>query len=456
MNQKDIFKEQLKSAFSDFEAPVPPDGWEKVEQSLNAMRRARIVRRNWYVGSAAAIVALILGSLFFLNSPHPIQSDLPVFTGETAPERKTGSMDTQDAQMAKTETTKKESGKDGQVGYSLQKQEVLVAGYAKRKEGGVSANTGLEQTPEKIVIAGQVVEAKAEAAGEKISKPEEKQVIQPGQEEIDRLVQEFENAGRARIFEGLALEEKKGKPIMLALSAKGGLTSSQKTVNSPMTLRSASAVKPSGKEDDPYFGLAGSDNKMYANYNNTPFNTRSIADNVGEMEHGQPVSFGITVSKTIVDRLSVETGLVYTYLFSRAKNTSVDFQNQETQHFHYLGVPINLNYNFANIGRLGLFASFGGMVEKDVYGEFRSTGQNVSTELNSTSQGVITTKISQKNPQISVNAGVGVFYPVYGGFNVYGKVGGTYYFDAKNYEHKTIYADKKIVLDLNAGIRFDF
>jgi hypothetical protein len=96
------------------------------------------------------------------------------------------------------------------------------------------------------------------------------------------------------------------------------------------------------------------------------------------------------------------------------------------------------------------------MVEKDVYGEFRSTGQSVSSELNSTSQGMITTKISQKNPQVSVSAGVGMFYPIYGGFNLYGKVGGAYYFDARNSEYKTIYTDKKIVFDLNAGVRFDF
>lgn len=454
MNEKDIFKEQLKSVFSDFEAPVPPDGWEKVEQSLNAIRRARIIRRNWYVGSAAATAALILGSLFFLNSPHPVKPDLPVFTGKMAPE-KTGSLDTQDTQIAKTETTKKESNKDGQVGYSLQKQEVLVARYTKRKEKVLSVNIDLEQTPEKIVIAEQTVEVKAEAMGERIIRPEERQVVQPSQEEVDRLIQEFENAGKATIFEGLAFEDKKSKPIMWALNAKGGLTSSRKTVNSPMTLRSASAVKPSENGDGLYSGLTGS-NKMYADYSSIPFNNRSIADNVAEMEHDQPVSFGITVSKTIVDRLSIETGLVYTYLFSRAKNTSVDFQNQETQHFHYLGIPVNLNYNFVNIGKLGLFASFGGMVEKDIYGEFRSTGQSVSTELNSASQGVITTKISQKNPQISVNAGVGVFYPIYGGFNLYGKVGGVYYFDAKNYEYKTIYTDKKIGFDLNAGIRFDF
>ena len=338
MNEKDIFKEQLKSVFSDFEAPVPPDGWEKVEQSLNTIRRAKIIRQNWYVGSAAATVAIILGSLFFLNSSHPVKPDLPVFTEKLATEN-TGNIDTQNAQIAKTEKTKKESNEDGQVGYSLQKQEALVAGYTKRKQKVLPVNTDLEQTPENIVIAEQTVEVKVEAMGERIIHREESQMVQPSQEEIDRLIQEFENAGKTTVFEGLALEEKKSKPIMLAMNAKGGLTSSQKTVNSPMTLRSASAVKPSENGDGLYSGLTGS-NRMYADYNSIPFNNRSIADNIAEMEHDQPVSFGITVSKTIVDRLSVETGLVYTYLFSRAKNTSVDFQNQETQHFHYLGILV--------------------------------------------------------------------------------------------------------------------
>lgn len=429
MNQEDIFKEQLKSVFSDFEAPVPHDGWEKMEQSLNAIVRARIVRRNWYVGSAAATVAILLGSLFFLKSPQTDKPNLPVFTEEVT----SGNIKNADKQEVR--------------------EEVLIAGHTKRKERELPiVSEVLEQTQEKVVVVEQTRKEEPEATEERKAQPEEKRVVQPSQEEIDRLIREFENAGKADIFGGLALKENKSKPLMLALNAKGGLTSSQKTVNSPMTLRSASTARQDDKGDDYYFS---NKNNMYADYHNVAYNTGRIADNVAEMEHGQPVSFGITISKTISDRLSVETGLVYTYLFSRAKNTSVDFQNQETQHFHYLGIPVNLNYNFVSIGKLGLYASFGGMIEKDIYGEFRNSGQSVSTELNSTSQGSITKRISQKNPQFSVNAGVGAFYPIYGGFNLYGKIGGSYYFDAKN-DYKTIYADKKIVLDLNAGIRFDF
>lgn len=456
MHKNDIFKDQLKSAFSDFEAPVPSDGWEKMEQSLNAIARAKIVRRNWYIGSAAATVAILLGSLFFLRSPQPIEQSSPTLT-EGITSNKAIRTDKQDVRIADADPISG-SKKNDQQKLTRKKQEILIAKQAERKESESEiTDKTIEQAPDKFTIAEQPQEKRTEITEEK-TQPEEKQVSQPNQDEIDRLIREFENAGKTDVF-GVTLEEKRSKPLMLALNAKGGLASSQKTVvNSPMTLRSASVEKLDNNLSDGFFyGSVGKSNNISSGYENVAaLNTRSVADNVAEMEHDQPVSFGITISKTIIDKLSIETGIVYTYLFSRAKNTSVDFQNQETQHFHYLGIPVNFNYNFLNFGRLGLFTSVGGMIEKDVYGEFRSSGQVVSAELNSSSQGVITTKISQKNPQLSVNAGVGAFYPIYGGFNLYGKLGGSYYFDAKNNEYKTIYTDKKIVLDLNAGIRFDF
>ncbi len=453
MNQKDIFKEQLKSVFSNFEAPVPHDGWEKIEQSLNVVARAKIVRRNWYIGSAAATVAILLGSLFFLKSPQTIEQNLPTLTEKTTLD-KIKSTDKQDVKVAKVEPAM-ENKKSRQPKLARQKQEILVAKQTGRSESPIISNV-TEQAPENIVIAEQPEEKKIQATEERKTQPEEKKAVQPNQEEIDRLIQEFENAGKTDIFRGLTVGKSKNKPLMLALNAKGGLRSSQKTVvNSPMTLRSAS-VEKSDENTNKDFYLGDLGNNLSAVSGNTALmNTLSVADNVAEKEHDQPVSFGITVSKNIVDRFSVEVGLVYTYLFSRAKNTSVDFQNQETQYFHYLGIPLNINYNFLNFGKLGLYTSFGGMIEKDIYGKKQYQAQITNELLNGMSKEWTIEKISQENPQISVNAGVGAYYPIYGGFNLYGKIGGSYYFDAKNTE-KTIYTDKKIVFDLNAGIRFDF
>ena len=226
---------------------------------------------------------------------------------------------------------------------------------------------------------------------------------------------------------------------MLALNSRGGLTPFQQTVNSPMTLRTAQVEENNPPITDPKMML--SNNKA--------------ADNIAEMEHDQPVSFGITVSKSLFEGLSVETGLLYTYLSSKARNSSTNFQVQETQHLHYVGVPLNGNYNLFSLRKLGIYASVGGMLEKDVYGEYRRTGEGRSLELNVTSEEEEITKISQRNPQISVNAGLGISYPVYQNLKLYGKIGGAYYFDANNI-YKTIYSDSKIVMDLSVGLRYEF
>ena len=72
-----------------------------------------------------------------------------------------------------------------------------------------------------------------------------------------------------------------------------------------------------------------------------------------------------------------------------------------------------------------------------------------------TSRAMETIHIRQKNPQFSVNVGVGASLPLINRFRLYGRIGGAYYFDAGNV-HRTIYSDQRIVLDLNLGIRYEF
>jgi hypothetical protein len=109
------------------------------------------------------------------------------------------------------------------------------------------------------------------------------------------------------------------EPFCLPSMAEWGLTGYQQTVNSPMTLRAASV---------------NTDNKYMTEANkNLQVQTNNATNNVSEMEHDQPVSFGITVSKYLFDDLSVETGLVYSYLHSKSRNTNDNFKVQEVQKF---------------------------------------------------------------------------------------------------------------------------
>jgi hypothetical protein len=247
--------------------------------------------------------------------------------------------------------------------------------------------------------------------------------------------------GDETLFAGRILDERGEGTLLLAVNGRGGLTGYQQTVNTPMTLRSASALPEYQSEIDKF-----------------PMQAVNTAENIAEMEHDMPVSFGISVSKYLTDDLSLETGLVYSYLHSKARNANNNFRIEEMQKLHYLGIPLNVNYNIFSLKRLNVYASIGGMAEKDLYGEFRKVKEGHAISLNDESEEseeYEITKISQRNPQISVNAGIGLSYPLYDRLRLYGKVGGAYYFDAKN-EHKTIYSDRKIVIDLNVGLRYEF
>ncbi len=182
-----------------------------------------------------------------------------------------------------------------------------------------------------------------------------------------------------------------------------------------------------------------------------------------KLHHKQPISFGVTVSKQLTSRLSVETGLVYTRLSSEITSNSV-FNLNETQTFDYLGIPLSLNYTFYQLGKAKLYLSVGGMVQKDINGRYKSNmnfsisdivDRDLGHTIYYTEPYYIDQSIKQSNLQFSTHANLGIAYPLYKKLYLYGTVGGTYYFNAGN-EYRTIYSDKKTQLNLNLGVKFDF
>lgn len=176
-----------------------------------------------------------------------------------------------------------------------------------------------------------------------------------------------------------------------------------------------------------------------------------------KLEHRQPISFGLSIGKKITPQLSVETGLIYTYLSSKITSSSI-YNIEENQYFDYLGIPLSLNYTLYELGKTQFYLSLGGMVQKDVKGRYESkmnfSGNSVNEYL-SLEPSYMKKEIKQSNPQFSVRTRLGIAYPLYKKLYLYGTVGGAYYFDAGN-EYRTIYSDKKTQLDLNLGIKFDF
>lgn len=421
--------------FGDYKAPLPADGWERLEQSMNTARAKKIaVRRRWYAGSVAAIMVLLVGSiLFFRNPGEPL---VPMIAESSSP-----------APATKRVPGKKEMTVSAS---DAGKQPVTQSGgnyplYAAKNRIAPGGTVIPAPSPSAIIEAWLQRIRKDEADADSEIDPDARHNMMTALNK--KVVKDADREEYITVegkIEGLSNENgtrrKNEGQMILAFNGRGGLNSFQQTVNSPMTLRSATV--------DNQNQFAGEPNK-------TVLTANSAADNVSEMEHDQPVSFGVTVSKLFLDDLYVETGLVYTYLSSKARNTNSNFQVHETQRLHYLGIPLNVNYNLFSLKNLNVYASVGGMLEKDVYGEYRKIGEGQTEDFNSSSEEEEITEISQRHPQLSVNAGVGLSYPIYNGLKLYGKIGGAYYFDANN-RYKTIYSDRKIVMDLNVGLRYEF
>ena len=80
-----------------------------------------------------------------------------------------------------------------------------------------------------------------------------------------------------------------------------------------------------------------------------------------------PLSFGLQFETALSGRLSVATGLTYTYLVSQYdmlvnKEHFTGAYNQ----LHYVGVPLALSYHLVQTPSFGFYASAGGAVEKCV------------------------------------------------------------------------------------------
>lgn len=449
MSSDNYIRKQFQEKFSDFKGEVPPDGWKRLEKALNeAAPVVLIPRRRWRyaVASVAAVFLFIVGSLLFTQRPwEQPESLVAESTTDMAVDKRS---EPKEGLSAATETdaiVASEAGQ-GEVTETILQATQASASEVNEKPGAglyttsdvvskevVLASRPIEVISDRLAIRKKVEEAvsRIHAVGSKHTAPsfeassrfeEEVMIVS---DEWDRLL--VEETGR--------LERQ--EPLLLALGGRGGLHSYQQVVNTPMTLRSASPAHDI--PEDASLPL---------------FATQKVADNVSQMEHNQPISFGITLSKELIDGLSIESGLVYSYLYSKVRNASSSLDERESQHLHYIGVPLSVNYTVFSFNKLNLYASVGGMIEKDVCGnrkklseeETIGNGQSLKREVE---------PISQRNPQLSLNVGVGLSYPLYNRLRLYGKIGGAYYFDADN-EYKTIYSDQKIMLDLNVGLRYEF
>lgn len=172
-----------------------------------------------------------------------------------------------------------------------------------------------------------------------------------------------------------------------------------------------------------------------------------------EYSHKIPVKVGLTARYNITGRLGVETGLTYSILSSSVKTGNSETGNNwstGSQTLHYLGIPLNISFNILNSRYVNIYVTGGGMMEKSISGSIK-TDEYVDGKFDRT----LTTNISPKGLQWSVNAAAGVQANILPQLGFFVEPGVSHHF--KNGSRvRSIYTDKPTDFSLGFGLRYSF
>lgn len=156
--------------------------------------------------------------------------------------------------------------------------------------------------------------------------------------------------------------------------------------------------------------------------------------------HSQPMSYGISVGYALNRRLSLTTGVVYTYASSDFSASSGNDNITTTQRLHYIGVPISVRYKLWGIRLVQLYASIGGQADFNIAASTTTNG--------------ITADATKDDMVFSTNAAAGVQLNVLPQLGIYAEPGVRYYFNNHS-KVETIFKEKPCNFNLQVGIRLD-
>lgn len=415
MKDKEMWMDKLKEKLQDYSEPMPASGWEQLEKELVPPVEKRILYpyRKW-VATAAAVLLVAATSLgiYFLNTPTAEEIRRTAAPMLAADPDILPQTDAPHVQVAKVEPARAIRPIVAQAKKITERQ-------------GTEPSVPVEAVRE---IAGgketvqQIANEKEEIEKEPIVAKEESPVVRShkrsGQDKLHIPVEKPESK-KGRWSLGAAVGNAGGVSLTGNDLAGGGIPNEQR-LNLVSNAAEGEIIRIP-------------DNQMVVFKEGVPYLKRM--DEIVDIKHHQPISFGLSVRKGLAKGFSVETGLTYTLLSSDVEmsggNAMID------QKLHYIGIPVRVNWNFFDKDRFTLYVAAGGMIEKCVYGKLGSEKQTV------------------KPVQLSVAGAVGAQFNATKHVGIYVEPGVAYFFDDGS-NVQTIRKETPCNFNIQAGIRFTY
>ena len=178
-----------------------------------------------------------------------------------------------------------------------------------------------------------------------------------------------------------------------------------------------------------------------------------IADNnsgdiIEQEQHDKPITFGISLSKSLNDRLSIETGIQYSLLNSKFTLGSNGNAIVKHQKIRYIGLPLKMSYRIMNHKQLSLYSSTGITLNLPVYGKVKTSYVMDWQKAHSDS---LNTRISP-SLQWSASFGVGLQYQVTPNINIYIEPTVNWFIPSGG-DTRTIWTEQPLMFTSPLGVR---
>ena len=410
------FEKTIQSKLAGHEADVRDDLWAAIESQLpkgETTRRVPLRRRVWWYSAAAVAVGSVLTLALWHTPNQPL--DTPTISQLTTPqemEAKTQpahvpELETNNAPLLASARTVRPAHGSEQNGTAPEHTTKSV--YLTTEAVDTTTNTPTPHSPLTTVETAHPAITLTPSDSAATSSPESAT--------YRRQLDEFEQAGQtlkeAYTENTTPTKKAKASGIRLGLMAANATTGSSQ--NGPTAIRTRNPM------------MMAKRNPVY------------------RFKHKMPLSAGVTVSKSLPKNWELESGLIYTYLYSQYYSTNGNGSHE----LHYVGIPLNVIYRFARINRFSFYASAGGQVD------FYLTGRQKDEEHEGAISGSGYKELKHENVQFSVQANVGAALSLYKSVELYLEPYMAYYFENNSSIHN-IWKDKPFNFGLTLGIRTGF
>ena len=412
----------IRDKMSDYEAEVPQDLWSAIDSAVGRRQQKKLwIRAGRYAAAAVVVAAIGLG--IYILQPD---SSLVVHSESNPNTRAQASANNAPA------VTSADADPGNNSAAEIRASEFEHTPYATLAEAKPVIVEGVEGTSSmQIKSDGESLNVHPVDSNESASEAFTHSLPPISHEVKQDKTVSYNSRQRDRQQQQEAYDSGRLAASLYTTAGTGGTSMQRYTSFGLMGIDPGDA----NWKDDPYMGMLVT-------------NKGHLADR--RVRHRLPVHAGASIAYRINDRVSVETGIAYSYLSADIHEGSDSYYFAGEQSLHYVGIPVGVRIRAMSWKNFDIYVGAGFEADKCVSGTLKK-----SYVINGQTRDDGHESISIRPLQWSVNAGAGVQYNISSMVGIYAEPGLSYYFDnGSNIE--TIYSEKPLNFNLNIGLRVSF